>query len=73
MNPFAESLTEYTPYIEAVASPRSKLHLHLRKSPRAILERLMGLNTAIDAPDWTSWECKIGTIMSHIDPWVINE
>jgi hypothetical protein len=57
-NPFAERLTKYTLYVEAVASPRSKLHLHLRKSPRAILERFTGLNTAIDAPDWTSWERK---------------
>ena len=45
-------------YINAVASPQSKTNLFLRTSPRAILEWFTGSNTAIDAPDWPSWDRK---------------
>jgi hypothetical protein len=45
----------YTLYIKAVTSLQPKTNLFLRTSPRAILERFAGSNTAIDAPDWASW------------------
>jgi hypothetical protein len=53
-----ERLTTYTLYIKAIASPQSQTNLILRTSPRAILERFTGSNTALNAPDWTSWKRK---------------
>ena len=45
----------YTLYVTARVSPASEATLFLRKSPRAVLERFVGPNTALDAPEWTQW------------------
>jgi hypothetical protein len=42
----------------AIASPRTQTNLILKTSPQAIMERFTGLNAALNAPDWTSWERK---------------
>ena len=54
-------MTTYTLYIKAISSPHTKTALVLRTSPQAIMERFTGLNTALNAPNWTSWTRKTWT------------
>lgn len=43
-------------YITAQVPSSSPALLFLRSSPRALLERFVGSNNAIHAPEWTRWE-----------------
>jgi hypothetical protein len=51
-------MTTYTLYIKAISSPQMQTALLLRTSPWAIMEQFTGLNTALNAPSWTSWTRK---------------
>lgn len=45
----------WTLYLTATAPARTGSEQVATTSPRAILERYIGSNTAVDAPEWTLW------------------